>query len=153
MTHGFRARRAATALTAVLLVSGPAWGLQREGNEPRESGDRKPSLSLRVTPPLGFTPLRVRLSAELRGGADDYADLYCPTIEWDWGDGTTSENTEDCEPYEAGKSQVRRRLGVEHIYREAGGFKVSLRLKQKSRLVASSSVVVQVRQGGAGPGE
>jgi hypothetical protein len=89
----------------------------------------------------------VRLTAELRGGADDYADLYCPTVEWDWGDGTTSENTEDCAPYEAGKSQVRRRIGVDHVYREAGGFKVSLRLKQKTRLIASSSVTVQVRVG------
>ncbi len=134
---------AAAALTAALLVSGPAWGQQREG----ESGDRKPSLSLRVTPPLGFTPLRVRVSAELRGGADDYADLYCPTIEWDWGDGTASENTEDCDPYEAGKSQVRRRYGVDHVYRDPGGFKVSIRLKQKSRLISSSSVIVQVRAG------
>lgn len=135
--------RAAAALTAALLVSGPAWGQQRDG----ESSDRKPSLSLRVTPPLGFTPLRVRVSAELRGGADDYADLYCPTIEWDWGDGTASENTEDCDPYEAGKSQVRRRYGVDHVYRDPGGFKVSIRLKQKSRLISSSSVIVQVRAG------
>jgi hypothetical protein len=146
----FRVRRATVALTTAVLVSGPAWAQQRDGE--REDGDRKPSLSLRVTPPVGFTPLRVRVSAELRGGADDYADLYCPTVEWDWGDGTKSENTEDCEPYEAGKSQVRRRLGVEHVYREPGGFRVSLRLKQKTRLIASSSVSVQVRAG-AGAGE
>jgi hypothetical protein len=142
----------ATVLTTALLVSGPASGSQREGGETRQSGDRKPSLSLRVTPPVGFTPLRVRVSAELKGGADDYADLYCPTVEWDWGDGTRSENTEDCDPYEAGKSLVRRRLGVEHVYREAGGFRVSLRLKQKDRLISSSSVMVQVRAG-AGLGE
>ena len=145
MTHGHRVCRAATALTAVLLATGPAWGLQRDGNEPRESGDRKPSLSLRVTPPLGFTPLRVRMTAELRGGADDYADLYCPTIEWDWGDGTASQNAEDCAPYEAGKSQVRRRIVGEHVYRDAGAFRAFLRLKQKTRLISASSVVIQVR--------
>lgn len=152
MTHASRARRAAVALTAVLLVSGPAWGLQRDESRSRESGDRKPSLSLRVTPPVGFTPLRVRLTAELRGGADDYADFYCPGVEWDWGDGTTSENMEDCEPYVAGKSQIRRRLSTEHVYREPGAFKVSLRLRQKTRLIASSSVTVQVRAS-AGPAE
>jgi len=149
MSHAQRALRSLTVLTAVVLASQHIWGMQRDGSE-KESGDKKPSLSLRVTPPLGFTPLRVRLSAELKGGADDYADLYCPTVEWDWGDGTTSANTEDCEPYEAGKSLVRRRLAQEHVYREAGGFRVSLRLKQKTRLISSSSVTVQVRPGGAG---
>jgi hypothetical protein len=143
----FRRCRVATALSAAVLLSGPVWGSQRDGGDTRESGDRKPSLSLRVTPPVGFTPLRVRVSGELRGGTDDYADLYCPTVEWDWGDGTKSENTEDCDPYEAGKSQIRRRLGIEHVYREAGGFRVSLRLKQKNRLIVSSSVIVQVRAG------
>ena len=106
-------------------------GFAARGGE-RATGDRKPSLSLKATPPVGFSPLRVRVAADVRGGADDYADFYCPTIEWDWGDGTVSENSEDCDPYEAGKSTIRRRLGVEHIYRHPGGFKVSFRLKQKN---------------------
>jgi hypothetical protein len=152
MINVFYACRAAAVLTMAVLISAPAWGLQREDGAGRESGDRKPSLSLRATPPVGFTPLRVHLAAELRGGADDFADLYCPTYEWDWGDGTKSENTEDCQPYEAGKSQIRRRIGVYHTYREPGGFKVSLRLKQRTRVISSSSVVVQVRAG-AGQGE
>ncbi len=137
---------AATALTGLLLATASASGLQRESSESRES-DRRPSLSLRVSPPLGFTPLRARLTAELRGGADDHVDYYCPTLEWEWGDGTTSENTEDCEPYEAGKTQIRRRFGLDHTFREAGGFKVTLRIKQKSRTIAASSVTVQVRPG------
>lgn len=149
LTHTYRA---AAALVAALMVSGPAWGLQRDESGARESGDRKPSLSLRVTPPVGFTPLRIRASAELRGGADDYAELYCPTIEWDWGDGTKSENTEDCQPYEAGRSQVKRRLTTDHVYRDPGAFRLALRLKQKARVISTSSVIVQVRAG-AGPGE
>ena len=44
------------------------------------------------------------------------------------------------------------RLGVDHVYRDPGGFRVVLRLKQKSRLVSMSSVTVQVRAG-AGQGE
>ena len=40
--------------------------------------DKKPSLSLKATPPLGFSPLRVRLVVDVRGGADDYDEFYCP---------------------------------------------------------------------------
>jgi hypothetical protein len=108
---------------------------------------KKPSLSLRVTPPVGFAPLRTRLVVDVREGDNDYADFYCPTVEWDWGDGTVSANSEDCDPYEAGKSEIRRRFSTEHIFRQAGGFRVAFRLKQKDRVVASSTVNVQVRSG------
>ncbi len=96
---------------------------------------------------MGFSPLRVRAAVDVRGGADDYADFYCPTIEWDWGDGTASENAEDCQPYEAGKSEIRRQFSADHTFRQAGAFRVTFRLKQKSRVIASSSTNVQVRAG------
>ena len=67
---------------------------------------KKPSLSLRVTPPVGFAPLKTRLVVDVRNGDDDYADFYCPTVEWDWGDGTISANAEDCDPYEAGPHDI-----------------------------------------------
>ena len=108
---------------------------------------KKPSLSLRVTPPVGFAPLRTRLVVDVRDGDDDYADFYCPTIEWDWGDGTVSANSEDCDPYEAGKSSIRRRFSTEHTFRQPGAYRVAFRLKQKDRVVGMSSVNVQVRAG------
>ena len=108
---------------------------------------KKPSLSLRVTPPVGFEPLRTRLVVDVREGDNDYADFYCPTVEWDWGDGTVSANSEDCDPYEAGKSEIRRRFSTEHIFRQPGSFRVAFRLKQRDRVVASSTVNVQVRSG------
>ncbi|HEU4695222.1 MAG TPA: hypothetical protein VFS23_42950 [Vicinamibacterales bacterium] len=108
---------------------------------------KKPSLSLRVTPPVGFAPLRTRLVVDVRDGDDDYADFYCPTVEWDWGDGTVSANSEDCDPYEAGKSSIRRRFSTEHTFRQPGAYRVAFRLKQKDRVVGMSSVNVQVRAG------
>ena len=59
---------------------------------------KKPSLSLKITPPVGFAPLKTRLVVDVRNGDDDFADFYCPTVEWDWGDGTVSANSEDCDP-------------------------------------------------------
>jgi len=137
-------RRVWCALLAVFLVMVVAGGVPtaQSGTEAK-----KPSLSLRVTPPLGFSPLRVRLVVDVKDGDDDYEDFYCPTIEWDWGDGTVSASSEDCDPYQPGKSVVRRRFSTEHVFRQPGSFRVAFRLKQKGRVVATSAASIQVRGG------
>jgi hypothetical protein len=109
--------------------------------------DKKPSLSLKATPPVGFSPLRVRLVVDVRGGADDYDEFYCPGIEWAWGDGTESESSEDCEPYQAGVSAIKRRFSAEHVFRQSGTYRVFFRLKQKDKIVAAASTNIQVRAG------
>jgi hypothetical protein len=96
---------------------------------------------------VGFSPLRVRVVVDVRGGSNDYPDFYCPTIEWEWGDGTVSESSEDCDPYEAGKSTIRRRFSAEHVFRQSGTFQVFFRLKQKDKTIAASSANIQVRAG------
>jgi hypothetical protein len=121
------------------------------GVDAQQPENRKPSLAVRVTPPVGFTPLRVRAVADLRDGSDDYPDFYCATVEWDWGDGTMSENSGDCDPYEAGKSTIQRRFSAEHVYRQGGAYRVFFRLKQKTKQVAAASTNVTVRSG-AGEG-
>ena len=140
MVHRVRVPSALLVLVATLFLPLQAGAAQK-------AEDRKPSLSFRLTPNLGFTPLRVRVAVEVRGGADDFEEFYCPTVEWDWGDGTVSESGEDCDPYEAGKSSIRRRYAVEHTFRQAGAYRVVFRLKQRSRVIASSSGTVQVRAG------
>jgi len=112
---------------------------------------KKPTLAVRVTPPVGFAPLRVRGAAEVRDGSDDYPDFYCATVEWDWGDGTISENSSDCNPYEAGKSTIQRRFSAEHIYRQGGAYRIVFRLKQKTKVVGAATSNIQVRSG-AGEG-
>ena len=139
MTNPLRACCTVAAALAILLPPQPAQGQQAEA--------RKPSLSLRATPPAGFTPLRVRVVADLRGGSDDYAEFYCPTVEWDWDDGTVSERSIDCDPYEAGKSEIQRRFTAEHIFRQSGRHRIYFKLKQKDDVVAAVSVNVQVRGG------
>jgi hypothetical protein len=135
--------RVACTLIAASLIGADTLvlGAQQRG------GDQKPSLSLRATPPVGFSPLRVRLVVDVTGGADDYADFYCAGVEWDWGDGTTSESSSDCDPYEAGKSTIRRRFTVEHVYRMQGNYRIFFRLKQKTKVVGAASANVQVRAG------
>lgn len=130
------------AVLAFAMPSSPAWSAQAGSRD-----DRKPSLALKATPPVGFSPLRVRIVVDARGGADDYADFYCPSIEWDWDDGTVSENSADCDPYEPGKSRIDRRWTAEHLYRRAGSYKATFRIKQKDKAVATSVANIQVRAG------
>jgi len=145
MNYSRRACCACWALVAVVLCTGTGASAQSSGEA------KKPSLSLRVTPPLGFSPLKVRLVVDVRGGDDDYEDFYCPSVEWDWGDGTVSESSEDCDPYQAGKSLIRRRFSTDHVFKQPGSFRVAFRLKQRSRVVGSSTVNVQVREGVSQP--
>jgi hypothetical protein len=107
----------------------------------------KPSVSLRASPQTGFAPTRVVLTAEIKGGADDYADYYCPTIEWVWGDDTKAESKIDCEPYEAGKSEIKRRYVFDRVFQTPGNFRVEFRLKQKDKVVGSTSTSVNIRPG------
>jgi hypothetical protein len=89
----------------------------------------------------------VRVVVDLRGGADDYADFYCPSVEWDWADGTVSEASEDCDPYAPGKSAIRRRYSAEHTFQQSGSYQIYFRLKQNNRVVGAGSGTVQVRAG------
>jgi hypothetical protein len=136
--------RRALSLLAVLVVAlatSNAVGAQRSGD------DKKPSLSLNATPPVGFSPLKVRLVVDVKGGSDDYEEFYCPSIEWDWGDGTVSRNSEDCDPFQSGKSTIKRRYSIEHVFRQPDTFQVFFRLKQRDRVIAATSANVQVRPG------
>lgn len=131
---------ATLSLTGVLCLSSGLGGAQ----SPEKPDPKRPSLSLRATPPSGTVPVRIFVSAELKGGDNDYEDYYCPTVEWTWGDGTVSASTADCEPYEAGKSQIRRRFSADHLYKLPGGVRVTLRLKKKDRVVGSIATPVQL---------
>jgi hypothetical protein len=123
--------------------------------------NKKPSISLKANPPVGFSPLRVVVTAELRGGANDFEDFYCASVEWDWGDDTKSETKADCDPYEAGKSEIKRRYVAEHTFRSQGldpqgnqaptiQYRVRFMLKQKNKTVGSGQTTVEIRQGISG---
>jgi hypothetical protein len=140
MTDQRRALCTFAAIAAVLMVS-VHLSAQRDG------ADKKPSLSLKATPPAGFAPLRVHLAVDVKGGPNDYADFYCPTVQWDWDDGTISETSEDCNPYEAGKSSIRRRFSADHTFRLSGDYRLTFRLKQKDKVVSSATTTLTVRPG------
>ena len=140
----------ASAVAVVLCASLAVSGQQKDSKDSKDSkdkDDRRPKLTLKAQPIVSISPSKVTLRAELTGGANDYEEFYCPTVEWDWGDGTQSESTSDCEPYEAGKSEIKRRFTVEHIFR-AGSHQIAFRLKRRDKAIVMATTTIQVQGGG-----
>lgn len=108
---------------------------------------KKPSVSVKASPSVSFSPARVVFVADLKGGSDDFEEFYCADVEWEWGDGTQSEKSIDCEPYEAGKSKIQRHFTTEHRYETAGEYRVVFRLRRQDKIVGAGTTVVRVRPG------
>jgi len=139
-------RFASVGATCLLTATAAAAAIQDKGVKDKDADSRRPKITLRAQPTISMAPSRVVLTAELVGGANDFEEYYCPTVEWDWGDGTQSESTTDCEPFEAGKSEIKRRFTVAHVFR-AGAYKVMFRLKRRDKAIAAATVSIQVRPG------
>ena len=133
----------ALSVALALAFSGAA-----QEKDKSKDKDAKPKLTVKVTPSMGGqAPVRVVASADLVGGAPDGEELYCPAVEWDFGDDTKSTAAADCDPYEAGKSEIKRRFTAEHSYPNGGNFRIQLRLKKKNKVIVSGSTSVQIRPG------
>jgi len=102
-------RRTTWAGAASLLVAAALTipvSAQKKDKDQKDSVDPRPKISLHATPVIAMAPARVVLTAELNGGANDFEEYYCGAVEWEWGDGTKSESSSDCAPYEPGKSEI-----------------------------------------------
>lgn len=109
--------------------------------------DKRPSLGLRSTPVVAFAPAEILFVGELKGGDNDYEEFYCASVEWDWDDDTRSTTTEDCEPYQAGKSEIRRRFTMRHKFDRSGEYEIRLHLKNKDKILTTARTRVEVRGG------
>lgn len=117
----------------------------------------KPKLTVKANPTMAFSPARVVVTGDITGGADNDQHLYCLAVEWDWDDGTRSGDSADCEPFEAGKSEIKRHFTTDHTYRiedqisgtaaniEYRDFHVQLRLKKNGKVVVSGGTTVKIK--------
>ena len=136
----------AASLVLAITLAAPA-SAQKADKDSKDSQDTKrPKITLKAQPVISMAPSRVVLTAELVGGANDFEDFYCAAVEWEWGDGTKSESSTDCAPYESGKSEIKRRFTVEHVFR-MGAYRVMFHLKRHEKSVGMATVSIQVRPG------
>lgn len=106
---------------------------------------KRPSLGVRVSPRMGFSPISVLAMAELSGG-EDVEEFYCLGIEWNWDDGSKSLQDSDCDPYQPGM-KIERRFSAEHYYSRAGSYNIRATLLTQDKVVATNAFRLVVRQG------
>jgi hypothetical protein len=135
---------ASLVLAIAFAASASAQKADKDSKDNQDS--KRPQIKLKAQPVISMAPSRVVLTAELVGGANDYEDFYCAAVEWEWGDGTKSESSTDCAPYESGKSEIKRRFTVEHVFR-MGAYRVMFHLKRHQKSVGMATVSIQVRPG------
>jgi len=131
-------------LAIALTTSASAQKADKDSKDTQDT--KRPKITLKAQPVISMAPSRVVLTAELVGGANDFEDFYCAAVEWEWGDGTKSESSTDCAPYESGKSEIKRRFTVEHVFR-MGAYRVMFHLKRHDKSVGMATVSIQVRPG------
>ena len=148
-----RACGRALPLVCIVLMGAAALVAQDDKGDSKDKKEKRPSLSLKATPPIAFSPANIVVTAELKGGSDSDDELYCPSLEWDWGDGTKSESNADCEPFEAGKSSIKRRFTATHTYNMADNYRVLLRLRRGSKTIVGGNTNIQVKPGFRDPSE
>jgi len=106
---------------------------------------KKPDLNIRATPRFTFSPANILFTAELKGG-DDVEELYCPEIEWEWGDGGKSVQESDCDPWKPG-TKIERRFTNRHEYPYAGTYRIRITLSHSGKKIVAQTIEVTVRAG------
>ena len=151
MRHLLRVMWAGVASLLVCLALATVAAAQTADKKDKDTpaDPKRPKITLKANPLIAMAPARVVLTAELIGGDNDFEEFYCPAVEWEWGDGTKSESSVDCAPYEPGKSEIKRRFTVEHVFRlgRPNGYRVSIHLKRRDKSVGAATINIQVRPG------
>ena len=142
------------ALVAALGIAVPALAATA-GDEGKEKKGKKPALEVRATPRFAFSPADIMFTAELKGG-DDVEELYCPEIEWEFGDGDKSVQEADCDPWTP-ETKLERRFTVHHVFKFAGAYLVRVTLRKAGKDIMIQTMQMTVRAGlgdpNADPGE
>jgi hypothetical protein len=136
--------RAATVLAALAILA-PAVGPATAEDEAKKGKGKKPALEIRPSPRFAFSPANIFFTAELKGG-DDVEELYCPEIEWEWGDGGKSVQEGDCEPWTE-STPIQRRFTANHTFQFAGLYRVKITLRKSNKNLMSQTVNVTIRAG------
>ena len=135
----------AAVLVAALSLLTPGIGRTASADQPKKEKAKKPALEIRPTPRFAFSPANIFFTAELKGG-DDVEELYCPEVEWEWGDGGRSVEESDCDPWATG-AKIERRFTGNHVYPQAGIFPVRVTLRKSGRTIMTQTMNITVRAG------
>ena len=91
-----------------------------------------------------WSPVRVSVTAQLEGEAEDPEEYYCLAESWEWDDDTESSYEPDCDPYEEG-ADLKRYFSATHTFRYPGTYSITLRLKMGKKTIVYGDTRVTVR--------
>jgi len=131
--------KTAVALS-LLCLGGAALASTEDKKKPK-----RPSLELRSSPRFAFSPANIMFTAELRGG-DETEELYCPEVEWEWGDSGKSVKEADCDPWTEG-ARIERRFTANHTFQFAGIYHVKITLRRTGKTILSQTLPITIRAG------
>ncbi len=139
--------RAALAVLLALGLASAGWADKKSDEAKKDEGKKgkRPALELRALPRFAFSPANIHFTAELSGG-DDVEELYCPDVEWEWGDGGKSQQESDCAPFEPG-TKIDRHFTAEHVYQLSGRYLVKVTLRRAGKTMAAQTLQMTVRPG------
>jgi hypothetical protein len=136
--------RAAVVVAALTLLA-PGVRPAAGGDQPKKEKAKRPGLEIRPSPRFAFSPANIFFTAELKGG-DDMEELYCPEVEWEWGDGGKSIQEADCDPW-TDTTPIQRRFTANHTYQFAGLYRVKITLRKSNKDLMSQTVQITIRAG------
>ncbi len=116
-----------------------------KNDDAKKGGGKRPAMELRSSPRFAFSPANVLFTAELKGG-DDVEELYCPEVEWEWGDGGKSVKEGDCDPWTEG-AKIERRFTANHTFQFAGVYRVKATLRKTGKQLLSQTMTLTIRAG------
>ena len=126
-------------------ASGPSRADDHKNDDAKKGGGKRPGMELRSSPRFAFSPANVLFTAELKGG-DDVEELYCPEVEWEWGDGGKSVKEADCDPWTEG-AKIERRFTANHTFQFAGVYRVKATLRKTGKQLLSQTMTLTIRAG------
>lgn len=106
----------------------------------------KPRIEFRALPQFGFSPLKVHALVIIENGGQE---LYCPEVEWNWGDSSRSFETSDCAPYEKSEeTEGPVSFGRDHVY-GPGEYVLTVTLSRGAKQLRSMTQKIRVMERGA----
>lgn len=101
----------------------------------------KPRIELRVTPYTGFEPVEVTATVFIENAGEKF---YCPELEFDWGTGSLSFESSDCDPYENAENPNALTIYSRKYVYGAGEHVVTVTLSRSGRKLRVLSQKVNI---------
>jgi len=133
-------RKAALIVALSLAASGASAADKDKKTDKGDKAGKPVAVDLRALPRVAAAPVTVTFNVEMSRALSAEP---CLTLEWEWGDGTSSVQENACdtdEPSPAGEGTGARHFTATHEYLQQGRPRVALTVAREGRTLGHASV-------------